>query len=89
MEEQNNNRICNWKMYINRENCVRFLKAIGKYRQGITITSEDLLALITKTKLLTDATNGKSFPELALQLENQKHQVNDFVEDINQNTEAL
>jgi phosphoserine aminotransferase len=62
------------------KNRVRFQKAYRKYRNGTTLTREDLMALITKTKLATNAAHSKKYGELSLQWEDRKHRLNDFVE---------
>jgi hypothetical protein len=55
-------------MDIDMKNRVRFQKAFRKFRNGTTLTQEDLLALINKPKLTTDAANSKNY-KLSLQWE--------------------
>jgi hypothetical protein len=69
LDEQRKQRICNRKMDINVKNGVRFQKAFAKYRIGTQLTREDLLALITKTKIPSDSANGRYYRELSLQWE--------------------
>jgi hypothetical protein len=47
------------------------------------------LALITKTKLPTNATNDTNYKELALQWEDRNHRLNDFVEVIQPENEEF
>jgi hypothetical protein len=66
LEEQKRKRIISWKNDIDNKNSVRFQKTFAKYLNGTTLTRGDFLALITKTILSTDATNGKNIRELVL-----------------------
>jgi hypothetical protein len=58
---------------------VRFKTAFTKYREGKVLTREDIVALITKTKLPNDAPNGKNLKDLKLQWEERKHRLDDFI----------
>jgi hypothetical protein len=46
---------------------------------GLILTREDLVALITKTKLPEDAANGRNIRKLAIQWDNRKHRLNVFL----------
>jgi hypothetical protein len=59
---------------------VRFQKAFAKSRNGTALIRDDFVELITKSKLPTEAANGKNIRELALKWQDQKHWLDEFFE---------
>jgi hypothetical protein len=51
---------------------------LTKYRNGKTLTREDIVALINKTKLESVQGNGKNMKEISLQWDKQKHRIDVF-----------
>jgi hypothetical protein len=61
MMEQKKRRIGTKKVEQDRKSELRFTKALEKYRLGATLSREDLVALINRTKHQDDGANGKKF----------------------------
>jgi hypothetical protein len=70
------------KLEQKEKSSVRFKTAFEKYRQGETLTRDNLVALINKTKLTNDPPNGKNLRDLAQQWNERKHRLDEYLGDI-------
>jgi hypothetical protein len=77
-EERKKQRISFNTVEREKQNGVRFQHAFSKYKNGKSLTREDLIALINRTKIASDPANGKNTKELTMQWEERKHRLNVF-----------
>jgi hypothetical protein len=77
--EQKKQRISLTKEARNQKNSERFQRAFTKYASGKSLTREDFISLINKTKLPNDTATGKSIKELSLQWNERKYRLDEFL----------
>jgi hypothetical protein len=86
IEAQKRQRISSKTVEREKKSSVKFQQAFEKYKTGKTLTREDLVALINRTKVTTDAANGKNMRELTTQWAERKHRLDDYINSSSEET---